>query len=173
MNKTFKFVSLVACSLLLSQSALAVVVGDPYKAPIVMRMDGKASLSADTLKGKVTVINFWATWCEACKVELKEMEQVFAPLFPNRKFQFAMVSLDKEPKAAKNWVMTHLNAAKKMQQYLYSDPEFAAAGALEVDAFPMTLIVGPDLKVVYVQRGFVEGSGATQTLKKRAQALLK
>ena len=159
--------------LMVSGHAFAVNVGDTYSAPAVKHMAGSNPLSKDGLRGKVSVINFWATWCDACKVELKEMKQIFAPLLSKDKFQFAMVSLDKDPKAAQAWVNEHLGAKEKIASYLYSDPTFAAAGALDVDAFPMTLIVGPDLKVAYVQKGFEEGTGATQALAKKAQALLK
>lgn len=155
-----------------SGHGLAVSVGDNYNAPTVKHMTGSSPLSKDALRGKVSIINFWATWCDACKVELKEMKQTFAPLLSQDKFQFAMVSLDKDPKAAQAWVNEHLGAKEKIASFLYSDPTFAAAGALDVDAFPMTLIVGPDLKVVYVQKGFEEGTGATQALAKKAKALL-
>jgi cytochrome c biogenesis protein CcmG/thiol:disulfide interchange protein DsbE len=44
-------------------------------------------------KGKVTLVNIWATWCEPCKIEMPAMEQVYRALAP-RGFTVAAVSID-------------------------------------------------------------------------------
>ncbi len=44
-------------------------------------------------KGKVTLVNIWATWCVPCKVEMPAMEQVYRQLAP-RGFAIAAVSID-------------------------------------------------------------------------------
>lgn len=101
------------------------------------------------LMGKVTVINFWATWCEACKVELKEMETVFAPLLKNKRFQFSFVTLDKNPQKAAQWVKENLKDSETYLGYLFKDPDFKVADELNVDSFPMTLIIDSSGKVVH------------------------
>lgn len=35
------------------------------------RLDGKGNLSLASLRGKVVVVNFWASWCVDCKLEAK------------------------------------------------------------------------------------------------------
>jgi cytochrome c biogenesis protein CcmG, thiol:disulfide interchange protein DsbE len=44
-------------------------------------------------KGKVTLVNIWATWCVPCKVEMPSMERAYQALAP-RGFAIAAVSID-------------------------------------------------------------------------------
>jgi cytochrome c biogenesis protein CcmG/thiol:disulfide interchange protein DsbE len=47
-------------------------------------------------KGKVTLVNIWATWCVPCKVEMPAMERAYHDLAP-RGFTIAAVSVDEGP----------------------------------------------------------------------------
>src|SRR6185295_1085327 len=44
-------------------------------------------------RGKVTLVNIWATWCVPCRVEMPAMEQLYDSLAP-RGFKIAAVSID-------------------------------------------------------------------------------
>jgi thiol-disulfide isomerase/thioredoxin len=121
----------------------------------------------------VTVVNFWATWCAACKVELVEMEQQLRPLLGEKDFQAAFVSLDKEPAKAAEWFQGNLKEPAPFLKRLFVDPRFEAADKLSVDAFPMTLVIGRDGKIAHLQRGFKEGQGSTEAIAKIAGELLK
>ncbi|HEV2290675.1 MAG TPA: TlpA disulfide reductase family protein [Gemmatimonadales bacterium] len=48
----------------------------------------------DRLKGHVTIINIWATWCVPCRLEMPSMEKLYKE-FKARGFQIAAVSIDK------------------------------------------------------------------------------
>ena len=69
-----------------------VQVGD--EAPNFMLRDlaGNA-MSLSQLRGKVVLLNFWATWCGPCRVEMPAMEQLYRTL-PRREFEILAVSTD-------------------------------------------------------------------------------
>ncbi|MFQ5450852.1 MAG: TlpA family protein disulfide reductase [Nitrospinaceae bacterium] len=47
-------------------------------------------------RGKVVFINFWATWCGTCKVEMPSMEKLYQR-FKDRDFEMLTISVDKDP----------------------------------------------------------------------------
>lgn len=40
-------------------------------------LDGKGTFTLDKQRGKVVVINFWATWCSPCQVETPQFDTVY------------------------------------------------------------------------------------------------
>ncbi|MDH4096952.1 MAG: TlpA family protein disulfide reductase [Nitrospira sp.] len=50
-------------------------------------------ISLSQLRGKVVLLNFWATWCGPCRVEMPAMEQLYRT-FPRREFEILAISTD-------------------------------------------------------------------------------
>ncbi len=153
-------------------TAFAIKNGDLFSEKIKFQGLNNPDIGPEQLKGKVTIINFWATWCEACKIEIKEMEKEFAGLFSNAKFNMMFVSLDKDPAASLEWIQKNTTNSAALIKYLFKDPEFKIAEELQIDSFPYTVVIGPDLKIVMIQKGFEEGKGSTAALAKAADAAL-
>ena len=54
---------------------------------------GKVKLSQ--YRGKVVFINFWATWCGTCEVEMPSMEKLYRK-FKDHGFEMLTISVDKD-----------------------------------------------------------------------------
>jgi thiol-disulfide isomerase/thioredoxin len=72
--------------------SLSPAVGKPFVLQFVDAISG-APVSTERLKGKVVVVDFWATWCGPCVAEMPRMKQLYAE-FRNKGVQFIGVSLD-------------------------------------------------------------------------------
>jgi len=73
-------VVLLAATLLLSQSTLTASGGAPEFTLTTLAGD---TLRLNELRGQVVVLNFWATWCEHCRIEMPDL-QALSEAYANR-----------------------------------------------------------------------------------------
>ena len=66
-------------------------VGDKAPDFTVEMFDG-AEISLEALRGKVVLLNFWATWCPPCREELTHVQKEIIDRFVGRPFVFLPVS---------------------------------------------------------------------------------
>lgn len=76
----------------------AVRVGDEAPNFRLPDLDGKVT-SLSQFRGKVVLLNFWATWCGPCRIEMPAMEQLYRS-FSRREFQILAISTDSQGVAA-------------------------------------------------------------------------
>jgi cytochrome c biogenesis protein CcmG/thiol:disulfide interchange protein DsbE len=87
---------LVALSLSGAAEAAPAKVGQPAPAATITTFDHQKIKLAD-LKGKVVVINFWATWCVPCKAEMPMMSD-FHHRYKDQGFEiFGVTTQDSVP----------------------------------------------------------------------------
>ena len=70
-------------------------VGDAAKLKTVL-LDGKR-VSLEQLKGKVVMVNFWATWCPTCKVEMPQWQKLY-DAYRDKGFELIALSIDDDEK---------------------------------------------------------------------------
>ena len=70
--------------------------GGPTQAAI-KSLDGK-DVTVAQYKGKVVLVNFWATWCEPCKIEIPELIQL-QQKYADKGFTILGVAMDDEGKS--------------------------------------------------------------------------
>jgi uncharacterized protein (TIGR03435 family) len=104
-------------------------------------LGGRANWAS--LKGKVVVLEFWATWCSPCVASLPHFNQLVETLDP-AKFQF--ISIDDEDLKA---VQTFLTK-KKMSGWVGVDASGGVFGLYGVESRPTTIIVDGNGRIVAV-----------------------
>ncbi len=108
------------------------------------------SLSA--LKGKVVMINFWATYCTPCIKEMPSIQRLNDRL-KDKPFQILGIDMAEDP-AAITAFMTRLKIDVSFPILL--DTEGAVAEAWKVSAIPATFIIDPRGNLRYVHYGAIE-----------------
>jgi len=96
-----------------------------------------------SLKGKVVVLEFWATWCSPCVASLPHLNQLVESLDP-AKFQFISID-DEDPKAVQNFL-----TKKKMSGWVGLDASGAVFHRYGIESRPTTIIVDGNGKIVTV-----------------------
>ncbi len=120
-----------------------IAIGDPLPEFSLPALDG-SQVDSGSLAGRVTVLNFWATWCQPCLREIPELRALAA----DDRLQVVGVALDEEGAAA---VQPFVQSHDMHYRILLGNQEvFSAMGGL---AIPYTLVVDPSLRIVNVYRG--------------------
>jgi|GEM_PF-1095683 len=96
-----------------------------------------------SLKGKVVVLEFWATWCSPCIASIPHLNQLVASLDP-AKFQF--ISIDDEDSKVVQTFLTR----KKMSGWVGIDSSGKVFAAYGVNSRPTTVIIDGNGKIVAV-----------------------
>ena len=74
-----------------TESTTLVKAGDKAPDFTVEMFDGTKTSLAE-LKGKVVLLNFWATWCPPCRQELTRVQKDIIDRFAGRNFVFLPIS---------------------------------------------------------------------------------
>ena len=121
-------------------------VGDAAKLKTVL-LDGKP-VSLEQLKGKVVMVNFWASWCGVCRAEMPDWQKLY-DAYHDKGFELLAMSIDED--------VGEFRKAAKERGYSFpmawrwddkSDDNFG-----DVVATPTLYVVDKTGKVAWTQRG--------------------
>ena len=88
---------MVQQALMMAQKTEAIKVGN--EAPeLILPMPNDKDLALSSLRGKVVLIDFWASWCAPCRKELPNVKRAYEK-YKSKGFEILGVSLDKDRNA--------------------------------------------------------------------------
>jgi cytochrome c biogenesis protein CcmG/thiol:disulfide interchange protein DsbE len=144
--------------LILHKAAQAIIasqeVGASKTAPDFILADARGErLRLADYKGKVVLLNFWATWCGPCKAEIPWFIE-FQKQYQAKGFTVLGVSLDED-----GWkVINPFVAEQKINYPILLGNEEVNQRYGGIEALPTTLLIGRDGKVAYLHAGLVSKS---------------
>lgn len=111
-------------------------------------LSGRAWKAAD-LRGKVVLLNFWASWCEPCRAEMPALQALQAA-HPGRLVVFA-INYKESPEAVARFVQR-----QGWSLPIVPDPRGQLAQRWGIGIFPTSVLIDPRGKAVAVVRGEVD-----------------
>ncbi len=132
---------------LVNTSSGTITVGQEVPPITLTTFDGQTINTAD-LRGKVVVLNFWASWCKPCEQEAAELEQAWRSYQGNDKVLFLGV----------NWTDTEPQAKAYLQRFDITYPNgpdlrTKIGDMFRITGVPETYVIGPDGKLADVNVG--------------------
>ena len=149
------------------QIKASTLINQGDKAPdFTVEMVNGEQITLSKLKGKVVLINFWATWCPPCRQELTHVQKEIIDHFKGQDFVFLPISRGEK----KDVVM----AFREKQGYTFPmglDPKQEIYKKYASNYIPRNFVVDKNGKVIYVSVGFEPAEFATMI--KTIEAALK
>ena len=128
-------------------------VSPPQPIELIKFLDqNEQQISFDKFKGKIVLINLWATWCGPCVRELPALDGL-AKKLELADFELVTISIDREGKEIAQPFFEKLGITELK---LYSDPEHKLADVFPLDVVPATFILNRDGQIIQYLRSFAD-----------------
>lgn len=107
-------------------------------------------IDSKDLKGKIILINIFATWCPPCQLELAEVKKTLWPKFKDEE-KFVMLTVGREHTDDE---LVKYNEKKQFEFPLYPDPERAFTSNYAKTTIPRTYLVDRNGIIIYASKGY-------------------
>ncbi len=146
----------VALVLVMPAAAAPILLKEPKPLPeLAFETLAGAPAKLSDLKGKVVVLNFWATWCAPCREEMPSLDRLQAAFDPN---EVVVVALAVE-RSAPERIKAFLDEAGVSRLAVYRDATAATSRAVGLPGLPATLLVDREGREVGRVLGIAEWDG--------------
>ena len=143
---------LTIAMLVLLSGTHAVAASTNEKAPdFTLKTSSGKNLRLNDFRGKVVMINFWATWCAPCRKELPYLDALYKK-YKKKGFVLLGVNVDSDRAVAKKMAKEF-----KVSFPVLFDNAQKVSKSYKLKAMPSTFIIGKDGKIKHVHLGYKTG----------------
>ncbi|HEY3382681.1 MAG TPA: TlpA disulfide reductase family protein [Vicinamibacterales bacterium] len=123
--------------------------GQPAPAVRLSSADGSVLSLAD-LKGRVVLVDFWASWCAPCRRSFPALDRLYVNL-KSRGFEVIAVNLDERRQDAVDFLV-----ARPHETTVVFDPEGASARAFGLAGMPTSFLIDREGRIRFVHVGYTD-----------------
>jgi peroxiredoxin len=171
-NRFPKLISAFATTILLTNAVAMAAsqekdLADGEKAPafVAKTTDGKEVKFPQSYKGKIVLLDFWATWCPPCRAELPNLVEVYNR-FHGKGFEVLGISLDRANFQTKLAQFTSENKMPWPQIYDGKYWQAALAQQYNIQSIPRPILVDGDTGLILAQKQNARGARLGPTVEK-------
>jgi peroxiredoxin len=113
-------------------------------------LDGEV-VQLSKLRGKVVLLNFFATWCGPCQHELPRLQEVWKDHRQNEDFRMFVISREEAQQT-----VNEFKAKRGFTFPMMLDPDAKAFKSFADNGIPRTYVISPDGQILYQSIGFAE-----------------
>jgi peroxiredoxin len=158
------FIIVWGLSTVAAASKTGTAVGDIAPGFTLQNLDGKQVALQDVVgRNKVTLVNFWATWCPPCRAEIPELVD-FYKKYQNKGVTVLAVNLQQDAAT-----VSKLAGQMGMNFPILLDRDGSVGGKYQVYYIPTTFILDRTGTI----RAAIQGGTNFATLESKVAALLK
>lgn len=131
-----------------TDNSTLVKVGQQVPSFEVEMIDG-SKVKIDDLRGKVVLVNFWATWCGPCRQEFQYLPKEIVERFAGKDFVLLAISRDETREVVEKF--------RKTTGYSFPmglDPGRKIYSLFATQTIPRNFLVGKDGKILLSEIGF-------------------
>ena len=102
-------------------------------------------------RGRVVMVNFWATWCGPCRQEMPQLDKLYQK-YKSSGFVLLGVNVDDDVRKA-----AEVAAKLGVTFPVLLDTDKAVSKLYDLSTMPSTVLIDRDGKVRYLHRGYLAG----------------
>jgi thiol-disulfide isomerase/thioredoxin len=136
-----------------------------------MTVDGQP-VPLSSLRGKVVVVDYWATWCGPCRASFPSLQKLYEQYRSNPNVAIAVVNVWERTKDRVKTVKDFLMSNPTLQFPVYLDPTDSVVAKYGVTGIPTKFYLGKDGRIQFKEVGYLPEEQFLEEATNKIEVLL-